>query len=115
MDDNFLDVMHQFQRMCHKHITDRCVGCPMSCVNIAQCRKYAFEHPKVFESRVLEWAGNNPEPIYPTWGQWFITQNLITIDRSGHYLPGDLFETRIPEWVGTRLGIEPENGRLEVD
>jgi site-specific recombinase XerC len=60
---------------------------------------------------IMKWAANHPEPVYPTWEEWLITQGVIKENPSGGvgYPMPKLFE-HIPADIAQKLGIEPKEG-----
>lgn len=100
----FQEVMEQFDRMClyYQHKRECPMACPMNGVNISQCRKVAFEEPKVTEKTVMAWATEHPV-VYPTWEEWLSDKyNLAYNDdfrlaMSREHIPADIVQ---------KLGIE---------
>ena len=96
----FQEVMKQRNRMCKKYWTARsCHGCP-----IAE-EKQAYEgcclidlYPKRYEELVLQWAADHPEPVYPTWIEWFNSLGIMAIKA----------DERIPADIAERLGLQPK-------
>ena len=108
----FRDVMKEFKRMCQRDTRDT-QDCPMFCgpsCNIGHCRWIAFERPDEFERVVMDWAKRHPEPVYPTWKEYFAKlyggglfgEPLVAI--------GKLCEESIPADIARRLGVEPKEG-----
>lgn len=110
----YTEVIKQFTRMCKSTTGFKCsrgecpvMGHAFGCENIGQCRKIAFERPDVFEEKVMAWAAENPEPVYPTWYRWLIMMGAIG---SVEDLFSDL-QLEIPADKAQELGIEPEEAR----
>lgn len=112
----FSEIIKQFKRMCWYYSRDKMQkSCPVctsypNC-NIGQCRKIAFEKPAHFAATVMRWAAEHPEPKYPTWEEWLITQGVIKENQNGgigHPMP-KLLES-IPADIAEKLGIEPKEG-----
>lgn len=86
--------------------------------NISQCRKFGFERPREFEQRVMQWAAEHPEPVYPTWGEWFAEQgelsanwkDLRVVSCSGKSSTGviGLLYNEIPADIAEKLGLQPK-------
>lgn len=99
-------VIKEARRMCWHYTQsghhDRCPMYP-AC-NVSQCRKIAFERPADFEARVMDWATEHPEPIYPTWTEYFRMIGLFPA-WSGHEI---LDHTPIPADTAKQLGVEPK-------
>lgn len=98
----WMEVMNQFDRMClyHQRKHECPMGCPMSGVNISQCRKIAFECPDSVERTVMSWAAEHPEPVYPTWGEYLHTLHNEPSSRE--------LSKPIPADIAEKLGIEPK-------
>lgn len=109
----YKDVIKQFKRMCKSVSSAQCTRgeCLMGCENIGQCRKVAFERPAEFEERVMAWAAEHPEPVYPTWYAWLANMCVVPIE-----LPPDQavmvtdigLLKKIPADIAQKLGIEPK-------
>ena len=112
----FEEVVRQFRRMCE---TQGCDGCPMyPACNIGQCRKIAFQRPNEFEAKVMKWAQEHPEPIYPTWGEWFVSEGLLpdewdSLTSAYVYCVQNLLQSPISADSAQKLGIKPEIERHE--
>ena len=112
-------VIKEAKRMCWHYTQggnhDKCPMYP-AC-NVSQCRKIAFERPADFEERVMAWAAEHPEPVYPTWGDWFaergdlikLWRNIKVCSAHGAGVIGFLYTT-IPADIAQKLGIEPKEG-----
>lgn len=122
----FKEVMRQFDRMCWYYQREHeCpMGCPMSGVNISQCRKIAFECPESVEKTVMTWAEDHPV-VYPTWKEWLISMGVVIEREVGTTIElpdGSFYETNkkmctlinldkpIPADVAQRIGVEPKEG-----
>ena len=101
------EVIKQFKRMCKSVTPMKCTRgeCPMGCENIGQCRKVAFERPAKFEEQVMTWAVEHPEPVYPTWGQYFRRYYGLEYCK-GH----EMLLENIPADIAEKLGIVPKEG-----
>lgn len=123
----YTEVIKQFKRMCKSVTLMKCTRgeCPiaMGCENIGQCRKAAFERPLDFEKRVMDWAAEHPEPVYPTWEEWLqsigvmesstrlkeLCQRQLLIDGIPAYaVPTVKVLKPIPADIAQKLGIEPK-------
>lgn len=115
----FQDVMKQFDRMCWYYQRKReCpMGCPMSGVNISQCRKIAFECPESVEKTIMSWAAEHPVPVYPMWCEWLADKGVVDVarmpvDYSGGIITeikpsGKMYE-HIPAEIAQKLGLQPK-------
>ena len=107
----FSEVIKQFKRMCKSISSAKCTRgeCPMGyefgCENIGQCRKIIIEEYDKFEDLVMAWAADNPEPVYPTWGEWLET--MWDVNKYNSF--GDcVYHTPIPADIAWKLSIEPK-------
>lgn len=113
----FSEVMRQWKRMCNS--LKNCEDCPIAVDDIDggyMCMNgiAAFDY-EAAERTVMTWAGEHPEPVYPTWAEWLIENGLLyacdspymkhwyVINQSG-------IEKPIPADIAQKLGIEPEGG-----
>jgi len=100
----FQNVMKQFDRMCKANAG--CVNCPLDDRDgeIYRCSIGAFvNNSERIEREIMSWAAENPEPVYPTWGEW-----LQRMYNSMNY--AGIFITPIPADIAQKLGIEPKEG-----
>ena len=68
--------------------------------------------PEAVERRVLEWAKENPEPRYPTWGEWLCE---VGVSRISSYEEGRPIYSRCRKFyeqmdaaTAKTLGITPK-------
>ena len=108
----YSEVIKQFKRMCKSVTPAKCTRgkCPMGCENIGQCRKIAFEQPSCFEDIVMAWAAEHPEPVYPTWKEYFAELYGSGVFGQPLMAVGLLCEDHIPADIAQKLGIEPKEG-----
>ena len=122
------DVIKQFKRMC-RYYNDNKYDCPSYCkgsgCSISLCRKIAFERPAEFEEYVMAWVTEHPEPVYPTWEEWLVTNGIMEPDNvrlNGDYrfcyngipvynIPSPKMFDPIPTDIAQKLGIEPKEAR----
>ena len=106
----FQEVMRQWKRMCDAYTTDDaascCKGCPMSGRGCGAIYESGNADPDVIERETMSWAAEHPEPVYPTWREWFIGTGMWT-----HGLITDaVINKPIPADIAEKLGIEPKEG-----
>lgn len=117
----YAEVIKQFKRMCKSTTGFECsrgecpvMGYAFGCENIGQCRKIAFERPDAFEGRVMAWAAEHPEPVYPTWWKYMcmigVIPNTLGDKTLGEVTIENLMGTPIPADIAEKLGIEPKEG-----
>ena len=107
----FKEVMRQYNRMCHTY--PQCDGCPFKTeLEWDRCRLEVLteeEELDIWETTVMEWARNHPEPKRPTIGDilYFISNEMdIPILNSNttftNFLNNELPETtanKLVEWL----------------
>ena len=126
----FMDVIRHAKRMCGS-FGDRCVACPFRKDNYACAYAHLTdddatpEDAESFERTVMEWAKENPEPVYPSWDeawkQLFPNAMANWVPCARHFVPPERIaefcgsqpnciqcrKRPIPAEVATRLGIKP--------
>lgn len=118
----FQEVMKQWRRMCDKHqcADKQCstvaydLICPITISHNSYPCGSGFvdcspESMAQVEQIVMKWATENPEPVYPTWGEWLMSIGIINgvhpngaIDALGN------LKQPIPADIAEKLGIEPK-------
>ena len=120
----FTEVMRQAKRMCES-FSDGCRECPICDVDELECgiTVTSWMDCEEVERRVMQWAAEHPEPVYPTWREW---QNS-TFPDAGRYIMPCEFESKnrfkckektcyqciaepIPADIAEKLGIKPKEG-----
>ena len=94
----FKEVMKQYKRMCNAY--SHYDGCPGICDPSALYDEEDFD---IWETTVMNWARNHPEPVYPT------IRELVNYIMNK--IPGDSvsYETRIPANIAKEFNILPIN------
>ena len=95
----FLEVMRQLDKLCCQNNCGP--ECPMDendcCKKIGYCSDPRLAER--IERVVMQWAADHPDPIYPTWQEWFDTfESGIDVDEP------------IPADIAQKLEIEPKEG-----
>lgn len=104
----FGNVMVGYTRMC-KYMNQECYErrCPLAYK--AFCTKpicaYTQEDIQEAEEIIAKWVAEHPEPVYPTWLEWFKQQNIWRKDTDNPAL--NLYNP-IPADIAEKLGIEPK-------
>ena len=73
---------------------------------------YDFDYDEM-EQEALQWEAEHPEPVYPTWGEWFTRIGLYHDTSSANINANDLIGllfTPIRADIAEKLGIEPKDG-----
>ena len=102
----FVDVLRQFDRMCKSNAG--CFNCPLHEPDGVsdRCSIGAFiNDSERIEREVMSWAAEHPEPVYPTWGQYFRRYYGLEYCK-GH----EMLLENIPADIAEKLGIEPKEG-----
>ena len=101
---DFGQTMKDWRRMCKTYTTDDescCYGCPVADFREHGCGAiFEMEDStdwERYEGAIREWAAENPEPVYPTWWDWFAAEGLDPDDP-------------IPADIAQKLGIDPKEG-----
>ena len=104
---DFQEVMKQFHRMCKFYQSRRSCpkGCPMSGLNISQCRKQLVDAYVDAEYAVMAWAAEHPEHVYPTWFEWLKSVGALPAEQTICHRG---LEQPIPADIAEKLGIEPK-------
>ena len=115
----FQEVIKQMKRMC-AHFGPTCNGCPLWLEKgtdefCGEEPNNIHSDPALVEAVVMQWAAENPEPVYPTWGEWLESIEVIKYNNradSINYLirPTHKTNTQIPADIAEKLGIKPEEG-----
>lgn len=95
----FQKVMREWKRMCKSrgNIPDDFVGAESALL-------FAFDRPEEVERLVMEWSAEHPEPVYPTWTEYFRMIGVFP-SWSGHEI---LDTIHIPAETAKKLGVEPK-------
>ena len=105
----FQEVMRHINRMCRE---ERCEenGCPIFeyCGNIGNLGDPVSSSR--IEEAVMKWAAEHPEPVYPTWGEWFLRTCQVPVTSDGKNNWDAVHMSHIPADIAQKLGIEPKGG-----
>lgn len=123
----FLEVMKQRKRMCTKYEGGGiCQSidynmCPLKGHDLC-CRPLTnIDINKIQEGEVIimKWAAEHPEPVYPSWIDWLMSEGVIPTNymvanstdsgvRAGtFYVTSKAFEP-IPVDIAQKLGLQPK-------
>ena len=99
----FQEVMKQWRRFCKSH--SNCGECEFDGKGIC-CETHLSGVPySDIELRIMSWAAEHPEPVYPTWGQYFRRYYGLEYCK-GH----EMLLENIPADIAQKLGIAPKEG-----
>ena len=103
---DFVQTMKDWRRMCKTMGGICCGGCKLhtdgnDCVAVYEGE---MDYAKV-EKAVTDWAAENPEPVYPTWAEWFRQIGIAPPDQKCFH--SWLLE-HISADIAQKFGIEPK-------
>ena len=121
----FVEIMKQARRLCEEQQNmDCCVRCPMQgkggCMVVADVENIDYVEA---ERKIMDWAAEHPEPVYPSWYQYQETSfpghtRWICPMMFGVECPSKSVTTAqvctvcrnnpIPAEIAEKLGIEPK-------
>ena len=98
----FQTVIKQFKRLCNSADRD-CRKCGLNDINcsIADIVNNSIE----FEKRVMLWAAEHPEPVYPTWAEYLTSIGVYPKGWKMYQMP---LKSEIPTDIAQKLGLEPK-------
>ena len=104
----FRFVMRQRRRMCDA-AGRKCDGCALQGMD---CGIGALSsNPDEYEDRILQWAAEHPEPVYPTWAEYLVGIGVIPheirLETADALMDTHLLKP-IPADIAQKLGIEPK-------
>lgn len=107
---SFQEVMYQFDRMCKAN--SGCINCPLH-QNNSECHIGAFvRRPEKIEQTVMQWAAENPEPVYETWFEYLLRIGVIPViaPAGGEYqcIVESIKHKYISNDIAEKLGLEPK-------
>lgn len=114
----FQEVAKHWKRMCEVYWTpNSCKGCPLAEHEQAYeaCSAASIDIAKM-EELVMAWAAENPEPVYPTWGEWLLEQGVIkagteTIGGFTYQCVYDKLFNSISADIAEKLELKPKEAR----
>ena len=122
----FSEVMKQAKRMCESFSDGHCSDCPIGNANALECGITVTSEMdcKEVERRVMQWAAEHPEPVYPTWREWqnsvfpdaeidiapctFVSRDRFKCEGKTCYV---CMEQQIPADIAEKLGIKPKEAK----
>lgn len=119
----FIEVMKQAKRMCKAFSDGHCSECPIGNSDVLECGitvTSGMDCEEV-ERRVMQWADDHPEAVYPTWAEW---QHSMFPDADADMSPceygrrdrfdcgnkscAECMAEPIPADIAEKLGIKPK-------
>ena len=119
----FTEVMRQARRMCETFCDGNCSKCPIGNAKALECGITPTSEMdcKEAERRVMQWAAEHPEPVYPSWEEGWkqLFPNGIDVPCPSEYDAKygiDCFKFScksckkrpIPAEIAGKLGIRPK-------
>ena len=122
----FTEVMRHARRMCESFSDGHCSECPIGNADVLECGITVTSDMdcEEVERRVMQWAAEHPEPVYPTWREW---QNSTFPDAHKFIKPCEFgrrdqfnctgktciecMEQQIPADIAEKLGIKPKEAK----
>ena len=123
---SFKEVVYQWGRMCEHHF---CNSRDVKNQSLSMC-PIILEHNGYpcddaimdlseeaiaqVEEIVMKWAEENPEPVYPTWGEWLHSQKVVGVhamqapSQNVYYPIEGKLNTSIPADIAEKLGLQPK-------
>ena len=117
----FQEVMRQWRRFCESH--NHCGECEFDGKGICG-EAHLTDIPYAdIELRIMSWAVEHPEPVYPTWLEWLQEMGVMTDihDRLNNYkqvmevcgkplysIPTTKVFCHIPADIAEKLGLQPK-------
>ena len=122
----FSEVMKQAKRMCKAFSDGHCSECPIGDAKMIECGitvTSGMDCEEV-ERRVMQWAAEHPEQVYPTWREW---QDSTFPDADADMSPceygrrdrfncddktcAECLLEQIPADIAEKLGIKPKEAK----
>lgn len=106
----FVQTMKNWRRMCLSYKS--CDDCPMMDADgwaHILCSEGGIQTavPEIQETVIEKWAAEHPEPVYPTWADWFRQSGIAPCNQSCFH---EWLLEPIPADIAQKLGIEPKEG-----
>ena len=105
----FQDVMKQWRRFCKSH--SNCGECEFDGKGICGEAHLSDVPYSNMELRIMSWAAEHPETVYPTWLNWLGVEGLVIITKSGYAFDFTKAAEQIPRIYCEKLGIPPKKAK----
>lgn len=119
----FMEVVRQYRRMCDVSTCDVCILKRLNNKAGKACYEEIINNPESFETRVMQWASEHPEPKYPTWQEWqretfpegvrpICLLNFMGREACTEFeCCAECHASAIPANIAEKLGVKPIEGR----
>ena len=111
----FTEVMKQWKRMC---VGTNCEECPICLAGCSKTLCYegsllGFKDVEEIEKIIILWSAENPEMVYPSWGEWLRTTAFLKtrVAENGMERIRFCWDDPIPADIAKKLGIQPKEAR----
>lgn len=107
----FSEVMRQWRRFCKSH--NNCGECEFDGKGICGEAHLSDIPYADIELRIMAWAKDHSEPVYPTWAEWLMEHGLVFAGDSPYFKRWYVINQRgvekpIPADIAQKLGIKPK-------
>ena len=109
---SFQEVMRQWVRA---RKATKCCGEENNMLSVYPLEAYDDTLIANIEEHVMQWAARNPEPVYPTWGEFFVKHGGLAERWENATNPAweanmaiGMFRAPIPASIAEKLGLEPK-------
>ena len=103
---SFQEVMKQWRRLCDSN-DDLCSKCP-TFGECPACCKIKDININKFAEKVMQWAAEYPEPIYPTWFEWLNEIGVLQGCVADREVAAALLDNSIPRDIAEKLELKPK-------
>jgi hypothetical protein len=104
----FQKVMKQWRRFCRSH--KHCGECEFDGTGICGEAHLTDVRFADIELRIMAWAAEHPEPVYPTFREWLISIGVIDQMSTHSVIADKLAMIPIPADIAQKLGLAPKEG-----
>ena len=112
----FQEVTKFWRRMCSSMDGNdpykKCERCPLGEEHICSFEISDIQDDELHrvEEKIMAWAAEHPEPVYPTWLEWLSDMGLIVKNGDAYAFHFIRATKHIPSDIAEKLGIEPKEG-----
>jgi hypothetical protein len=112
---DFVKTMRDWRRMCDTFSKQYGAECRKYCpLNYLESCGAIWEVERGTYGKIAEtvdaWAAENPEPQYPTWGEWFLSTRQVPTTAEGGNDFLKTLNSPIPANIAEKLGLKPKGG-----
>ena len=103
------EVIHNVKRICERR-EGKCGTCRLGYFACPNNSRFDMTDEKEFDKfaeEVMQWAKENPEPKYPTWGEWLVEQGVVTDMKYWYAFNDEMMKRPIRADIAEKLGALP--------